>query len=156
MLAKAPMSALAVRRLRSLGASAQHVELEKGEKVKKERWKEKAPGLPGEETRKRRESEMGPKGGGKRVVISHVQISSRGGEAVPTSSAEAAVEAEEQNDIEQDMDTEVDKVRMSNFTPTSENYIPARDGSCVVRMAPGEVFIPMVSPRQYTDRANHG
>jgi len=140
------MSALAARRLRSLAASAQHVELGEVEKVENERGEGKAPRLPGEEIWKRRESEMGLDSGGKRVVISHVQISSGSGEAAPTSSAKAVMAAEQQNDIEKDMDTEVDKVRISNFTPTSENYIPAQDGSCLVRMAPGEVFIPYVIP----------
>lgn len=142
------MSALAARRLRSLVANTQPVELEEVEKVEKEKGEEKATGLPGEEIRKcREEIETGlKKGGGKRVVISHVQISSGGGEAVPTSSTEAAVVAEGQSNIEMGIDTEVDKVRMSNFTPTSENYIPARDGSCVVRMVPGEVSIPYDTP----------
>jgi len=142
------MSALAARRLRSLAASTQPVELGEVKKVEKEKGEEKVPKLPGEEIRKcREEIEMSlKKGGGKRVVISHVQISSGGGEAVPTSSAEAVVAAAGQGDIKMGMDTEVDKARMSNFTPTSENYIPARDGSCVVQMAPGEVSIPYGTP----------
>ncbi|PWW71636.1 hypothetical protein C7212DRAFT_367157 [Tuber magnatum] len=132
---KPPMSALAARRLRSLAASAQHAELKEVEKAGE------APELSSEEIcRRREEIEMGLKkgsgGGGKRVVLSHVQISSgRGGEAVPTSPAEATPAAEGQGDAEIDTDTEVYKeTRMSNFTPTSENYIPAQDGSCIVRM----------------------
>ncbi|KAG0633026.1 hypothetical protein HOY80DRAFT_1108276 [Tuber brumale] len=149
---RAPMSALAARRLRSLTTSAQHLGLEGAERVGKEKEEEKAPELLDEETRRcREEIEMGLKkggggggggGGGKRVVISHVQILSRGGgEAMPSYSPEAAV-TEGQGDVEMDLDMKVDKeVRMSNFTPTSENYIPAQDGSCVVRMAPGETLV---------------
>ncbi|CUS12268.1 unnamed protein product, partial [Tuber aestivum] len=98
--------------------------------------------------RRREKIPMGLKGkqsdgGGKRVVISHVQISSGGdGEAVPTSSARVASTAGWRGDLGMGMDMGVNKeARMSNFTPSSENYIPAQDGSCVVRMALGETLV---------------
>ncbi|KAG0131576.1 hypothetical protein HOY82DRAFT_333133 [Tuber indicum] len=142
------MSALAARRLRWLTAGTQHPESKEVERVGKEKKEEKALELSDEETHRRREVEMelkkgGGSGGGKRVVISHVQISSGGGEAVPTYSAEAMAAAPGgQGGVETEPDTKVDKeIRMSSFTLTSENYIPAQDGSCIVRMAPGETLV---------------